>query len=153
MPTLSRFSRLSLFSRLCCAASLFCTSFALAASNSSDNNDNSHSASPRLSATNAQCMTQSEGVTAKMLDCMGAETQSQDQQLNAAYKKLIAGLVPARQQALKNTQRAWLKYRELNCGFYADPDGGSMARIQANDCFLQMTAARAQELQELLPQQ
>ena len=35
--------------------------------------------------------------------------------------------------------------------YYDDPDGGSLARVAANTCRLQMTSQRAQELVDLKP--
>jgi len=59
-------------------------------------------------------------------------------------------LTEERKSTLKTAQRLWIKYREANCGFYYDPDGGSMARINANDCFMTSTAERAKELESFL---
>ena len=93
------------------------------------------------------CMDQAGGVTVSMIDCMGAETERQDVLLNQAYKALMSGLAPERKRQLQEAQRLWLKYREANCNFYNDPDGGSLARVMANDCFMSATAARAKELE------
>lgn len=93
------------------------------------------------------CMDQAGGVTVSMIDCMGAETERQDVLLNQAYKAVMSGLAPERKRQLQEAQRLWLKYRKANCDFYNDPDGGSMARVSANDCFMAATAARAKELE------
>lgn len=99
-----------------------------------------------------ECMDASGGVTAAMIGCISAETRRQDMRLNHAYKTLMADLPPIRQEELKKAQRLWLSYREANCAFYADPDGGSIARVNANDCFMSMTALRATELENLKPE-
>jgi uncharacterized protein YecT (DUF1311 family) len=52
-------------------------------------------------------------------------------------------------QCMDKAAGLWLQYREANCKFYDDPEGGSMQRILANDCFLRMTAERAEELNSL----
>ena len=57
--------------------------------------------------------------------------------------------VTERKNALVEAQRAWIKFRDANCGFYADPEGGSAARMIANECFLNATADRAKELRLL----
>jgi uncharacterized protein YecT (DUF1311 family) len=101
--------------------------------------------SPQFSA----CMDKSGGVTAKMITCMMTETKAQDARLNAAYKRLMNGLTPERKQELTEVQRMWLKYRQANCNFYADPSGGTMAAVNANSCFLTATAERAEELQHM----
>lgn len=95
------------------------------------------------------CMNNSSGATFEMIDCISAEYQYQDTLLNAAYKKLMRNLSTDRQKALKEAQKAWIKFRDSNCDFYYDPDGGSMARITSNDCLMSMTAERAKELNDL----
>jgi uncharacterized protein YecT (DUF1311 family) len=46
-------------------------------------------------------------------------------------------------------QRAWLKFRDANCAFYDDPDGGTLARVLSNECMMTQTAQRAQELEAM----
>ena len=94
-------------------------------------------------------MEKSGGVTAAMHECISAEHKLQDQHLNRAYKALMAETSPARKKQLQAAQRLWLQFRDANCNFYADPDGGTLAGIAAADCMLQMTAQRAQELKNL----
>lgn len=96
------------------------------------------------------CMDKSDGVTFAMLDCIRAETAIQDARLNATYKKLREQLTPARKIELRDVQRIWIQYRDANCSFYYDPDGGSLARIMSNDCVLEETASRAKELEKFL---
>ena len=104
---------------------------------------------PQLSASFAACMDKSGGVTAEMHACISAEHTRQDQQLNRNCQVLMAELTPARKKQLQTAQRLWLQYRDANCHFYADPDGGTAAGIAAADCVLQMTASRARELADL----
>ena len=101
----------------------------------------------RLSKQFSACMDKSGGVTVDMLDCIGAETKRQDARLNKAYKEVMPQLSPARKKQLQDAQRAWIKYRDANCNFYADPDGGTMATVNSNDCFMSATASRAKELE------
>lgn len=96
------------------------------------------------------CMDKSEGVTSAMLNCIRAETTIQDARLNATYKKLREQLTPERKVELRDVQRIWIQYRDANCSFYADPDGGTLATVMSNDCVLQETAARAKELEDFL---
>lgn len=97
----------------------------------------------------SSCMDNSGGTTAAMLDCLGAEYDRQDARLNKAYKVLMAELSSERKQQLQDAQRLWIKYRDANCAFYYDPNGGSMAHLAGNDCMLSMTAKRATELELL----
>ena len=100
-----------------------------------------------LSKQYDNCMDNSGGITVEMLDCIGAETRRQDIKLNTAYKDLIR-LIPAqRQKQLQDTQRAWIKYRDLNCDFYADPNSGTSATLNSSSCFLDATASRVKELE------
>jgi uncharacterized protein YecT (DUF1311 family) len=93
------------------------------------------------------CMDQSGGVTAAMLSCMGAETKRQDARLNKAYNDVMAQLSPARKKQLQDAQRLWIKYRDANCHFYADPEGGTAASVNAASCVMTATAARSKELE------
>ena len=95
----------------------------------------------------SSCIDKAGGITANMLDCMWAETKRQDARLNQAYKDVMARLSPERKKQLQEAQRAWIKYRDANCRFYADPDGGSIATVNSNDCFMSATASRAKELE------
>ena len=96
------------------------------------------------------CMEQSGGVTVEMLDCIGEELTTQDARLNGAYKALRSQLVPARKQELLAAQRLWIQYRDANCSFYADPQGGTFETVSERMCVLQETAERAKELEDLL---
>lgn len=95
----------------------------------------------------SQCMERSNGVTINMLECIDAETKRQDQRINKAYQNVMAQLTPERKKQLQQAQRAWINFRDANCQFYADPDGGSLARVSANDCFMSATASRSKELE------
>ena len=100
-----------------------------------------------LSQQFSACMEKSGGVTVDMLDCIGAETKRQDTRLNKVYKEVMAQLSPARNKELQAAQRAWIKFRDANCNYYADPEGGTMATVSSNDCFMTATASRAKELE------
>jgi len=95
------------------------------------------------------CLEKSNGVTVEMINCILAETIRQDARLNENYKRLISKLVTERKSTLIEAQRNWIKFRDTNCGFYADPEGGSAARLASNECILNATAQRAKELRLL----
>ena len=97
----------------------------------------------------AACMDKSGATTMGMIECITEEVRLQDVRLNKAYKALMADLPPARQAQLQQVQRTWIKYRDANCGFYNDPEGGSLARVSANDCMMSTTTRRASELEGL----
>ncbi len=103
-------------------------------------------AEPEYSKAFDSCMDGSGGVTVKMLECVDAEIKKQDKKLNENYKTLMTALNASRKNGLKNAQRLWIKYRDANCHFYYDPDGGTIQSILSSDCLLRMTAERADEL-------
>src|SRR5262249_28589134 len=84
------------------------------------------------------CIKKSGGVTSEMMDCVNVETKRQDEKFNQSYQKLLASLKAARKAQLVEAQRAWLKYRELNCAFYDDGSGGTAAGLAASDCIMTM---------------
>ena len=59
-----------------------------------------------------------------MLNCNAAEIELQDARLNKAYKEVMSQLSESRKKELRDAQRAWIKYRDANCKFYADAEGG-----------------------------
>ena len=103
-----------------------------------------------LSDRYSACLEQSGGVTVNILNCISTETERQDNRLNKAYKKIMENLSPDRKKQLRSVQRLWIKYRDANCGFYADPNGGTIASINSSECFLVETAGRAKELENLI---
>ncbi|MFD1711759.1 DUF1311 domain-containing protein [Ottowia sp. GY511] len=125
------------------AAAFACLLGAFSAAAHADDSD--------YSASYRSCMDKASGVTASMIDCIGVELQRQDQRLNAAYRQFQQTLKPARRQQLQAVQREWLQYRQANCRFQGDPDGGTAARVAGNACVLAMTATRARELEQMMP--
>jgi uncharacterized protein YecT (DUF1311 family) len=97
----------------------------------------------------AACLDKSGGVTPEMMDCISAETKRQDARLNENYKRLLSKLSANRKKTLTEAQRAWISFRDANCRFYYDLDGGSLARVSASECTLNATADRATELKQL----
>ena len=106
-------------------------------------------ADSELSQTYSACMDKSKGVTGEMLDCISAEFTRQDDRLNENYKRLMSKLSGTRKEGLLEAQRAWIKFRDTNCNFHYDPDGGSAAHLAGSDCMLNATADRATELKNL----
>ena len=102
-----------------------------------------------MSKEYSTCIDKSNGVTSEMLDCISAEHERQDARLNENYKRLISKLSPKRKEQLLEAQRAWVKFRDANCRFYYDPEGGPAAHLAGTDCMLQATADRATELKDL----
>lgn len=88
--------------------------------------------------------------TVDIVTCISTEYERQDQRLNDNYQQLRSQLSSARQEQLLTAQRAWIQYKEANCDFYFDPEGGTLARVSANSCVLNETRERADELERLM---
>jgi uncharacterized protein YecT (DUF1311 family) len=87
-----------------------------------------------------------DGSTPEMVACANKKTAYWEQRLNAAYKKALALAQAEQREQLRVAQRLWLQYRHANCLYY-DMGEGTIARIEAADCMLTMTEARARELE------
>lgn len=90
-----------------------------------------------------ECM-QKDSSTAGMVGCINAEFAVQDKILNENYKKAMSVLNEENKKILKDIQRKWVAYKEAKCAFY--PPQGTIHRLDAADCYLQMTKERATEL-------
>lgn len=101
------------------------------------------------SAAHADCMDNSGGVTSAMLDCMMRETALHDLRLNRAYQAAFANLEGETARQLRNAQRAWIKFRDAECSLRGRLTGGSIDRLNAGACMLDMTRERANQLQEI----
>ena len=88
--------------------------------------------------------------TLDIVTCISSEYERQDKRLNQSYQLLRGQLSSGRRDQLLAAQRAWITYKEANCSFYADPEGGTIARINANACVLNETIKRANELENLM---
>ena len=97
----------------------------------------------------SRCIEKAGGVDPSVLDCIAEEYDRQDQRLNAAFRKLMGSLKGERKKKLLEAQRLWVKYTEANRAFYYDPNGGTMARMQAAECGVTARIERAAELDDL----
>jgi uncharacterized protein YecT (DUF1311 family) len=83
--------------------------------------------------------------TPEMVDCLNAQTAHWDKELTIAYQQALKDAVPGQKEDLRKAERAWIKYRDANCAYYAAGEG-SISRIQAAECLRGMTERRAREL-------
>ena len=111
------------------------------------------------------CMETEEGghSTLGMTFCTLGEAQVWDKYLNVEYQETMAGLTAMdteeavyfqefakRAESLREAQRAWIAFRDAECGLaYAMWGSGSMRNIASASCQLEMTAARTIELRNL----
>ena len=85
--------------------------------------------------------------TADIVECLATQTAVWDRRLSAAYQKLLDSLPVRRRDRLRNAQRLWIQFRDANCAYFASRSG-TIARVQAGQCLLRLTTARAMELEE-----
>jgi uncharacterized protein YecT (DUF1311 family) len=80
------------------------------------------------------------------------EYKKADTELNTVYNSLKNKLGSADKKALTESQKAWLKFRDLNCLFISKEksEGGVIANKMKIDCLTQITQQRTMELKELL---
>lgn len=88
--------------------------------------------------------------TAEMVGCNVKEAKVQDARLNKAYKIALAAQEGNRKDQLQDLQRLWIKYRDANCAFAGSATGGTIDQVNGSGCVLDMTQARAQELEDLV---
>lgn len=104
----------------------------------------------KISADFGRCMNASNGVTADMLDCIGAENKKQDVLLNKYYKQYMKQASKKEKAALKKAQIAWIKWRDAEASFVGSIGGGTLSNVTASDRFLTITAERVDFLAQLL---
>lgn len=101
-------------------------------------------------AAHHACM-ERESSTQGVVECIEAERVRQDRGLNDTYRGVMARLNPRQRATLRTAQRAWIAYRDARCASQYDQDWGTLARITAADCRLNMTIEREMDLREHPP--
>ena len=85
--------------------------------------------------------------TADMSQCAAIDYQKADEELNAVYQQLRSMLDEPGKLLLRDTQRAWIPYRDAECARMADTfRGGTMAGLAHLSCMSEMTSRRSTEL-------
>ncbi len=82
------------------------------------------------------------------IDCTSAELKVQDVRLNAAYRQAQVDLNARQKAALTAAQRAWIAFRDADCGAWQDEDWGSLSRVLASFCVLNRTIERTQQIRD-----
>lgn len=93
--------------------------------------------------------------------CAEQDWQAADEELNYAYREVIAEMrlmdemlppeLQGAEAALRAAQRAWIAYRDANCEAAGFPmRGGSAEPLLVYGCLRQMTEHRTEELWQLL---
>lgn len=81
-----------------------------------------------------------------MNDCAEVERKKADAELQQRYGFLISNLEPNYQDSLKNAQRKWMEYRDVNCRSDAEYHNGSVSPMVYSYCSRRMTINRLEEL-------
>jgi len=92
---------------------------------------------------------ESRGSQAEASACAHEEYKAADAVLNKVYGQL-AGILDAEDKAsLKESELAWIKYRDATCIFESSQyKGGTMRGMIESFCLTRVTKARAAELKE-----
>jgi uncharacterized protein YecT (DUF1311 family) len=90
--------------------------------------------------------------TYEIVQCQKAELALLDKRLNAAYRRALKDAQSDKQrEQLRKAQRLWLQFRDANCDYY-ELGEGTIARIYGGQCMLDLTRARAAELERAVEQ-
>ena len=89
------------------------------------------------------------GSQAEASACAYKKYKAADAELNKVYGQLAAVLDAEDKAALKESELAWIKYRDSTCVFEASQyKGGTMRPMIESFCLERVTKARAAELRE-----
>ena len=78
--------------------------------------------------------------------CLTGEVKRHEGKIAASAKKAGANLTGAEQKKLEEANTAWRRFRDANCGFYADAKGAPPANLENADCTLRLTVGRGLEV-------
>lgn len=95
------------------------------------------------------CSARGGDSTMAMVECESRLAGFWDSELNRVYGRLMETLEPAARDALRQTQRTWLTWRDARC----QPWGyvqGTMYRIVGAGCFTDTVRTRVADLEDLL---
>jgi uncharacterized protein YecT (DUF1311 family) len=92
------------------------------------------------------CMAKAD-TTLDMANCNTAELKIRDAALNAAYAAALTRVEGAA-DAFKTAERAWIAYRDADCGVYENRDAfGTLGEVEAGACLIDRTIERTRDLQ------
>lgn len=98
------------------------------------------------------CVDATKGRVADQGDCADGEFTYQDARLNKAYKALIAqlGSNGTAADGARDAQRAWIAFSQKDCTARAARFGSDAAPATESICKMEVTAQRAQQLEDWL---
>lgn len=91
-----------------------------------------------------------DGNTLNFLEIVQAEIELQEKWLGELRDALMAKLDDEQKAAFDGAETAWLAWRDADADFIYDPDGGSLARMDAIDATLEKIVRRVVLFEELL---
>ena len=90
-----------------------------------------------------------DGNQQQMNACAIRDYKAADQRMNRQYESVIASLPPAKQNVLRQRQRAWLKHRDPLCRAEAKPsEGGSIWQLEYFSCLKSATELRTKAIEQ-----
>jgi uncharacterized protein YecT (DUF1311 family) len=88
---------------------------------------------------------------AEASECAYREYKAADAELNKVYGRLATRLEADGKSLLKDSELAWIKYRDANCAFESSfYKGGTMRPMIESFCLARVTKARTAELNQQL---
>jgi uncharacterized protein YecT (DUF1311 family) len=82
--------------------------------------------------------------------CAVDGARAADQQLKQSYDDLTRYLDPVSKDRLAAAEKAWIAYRNADCGFWG-ASAASLSKMNYENCLAQLTTARAKELDSWPP--
>ena len=103
------------------------------------------------SAIAEECSSQTEN-SISIMDCLAARYKAADQELNAIYSEAMKSLSSDGKKKLKESQEAWLKYRDASIEFITEVNRhtGSTGNFIIEDYKATLVKKRASELKYIL---
>ena len=102
------------------------------------------------SKTYNDCMGAAGGATYPTIDCMASEHDAWDKEMNRLYLALFSSRSGPERIRLRDEQRAWLRRETARCDRAGDDEaGGSLQRVEINQCYLDETLRRTLYLRGL----
>jgi uncharacterized protein YecT (DUF1311 family) len=96
------------------------------------------------------CLDASGGVTVAMLDCANVELNWLNGRLNGHYAEAVAALPADERLHLRDLQRAWMRYRDLDCSFLNEQGVvGTSGVLLQRSCLVEKTRARVEEMKAI----
>ena len=99
-----------------------------------------------------ECSNRSED-SVFIMDCLSARYKAADQELNAIYSEAMKSLSSDGKKKLKESQEAWLKYRDASLAFITEVNRntGSTGNFIIEDYRATLVKKRALELKYSIP--